>query len=233
MYAKNTTCTIYCTFLSDSLLKRVVEVESLPLDVVKLKVVVYPDLPDEFIDVGNQDHRSLERIQCLGDHRDVAEIHMIRRLIQYEKPGALQDESAEGDQPLLSFRQVTYPGFHDISGDEESGRYGSKLLLRDRSPSTSEELVIDSIIEIQIREILTVVPDLHSRCHHGSDRPSVCDAFKQGALPDAIRTRKQQMPALPQRDIDFLDDRLMILEDRNRIDLQKHSSDILLHRNPE
>lgn len=57
---------------------------------LQIQNLINTNLGDEFGDMGDENHRAVVFIERGGDDRYMAEIYMIGRLIQYQKPGFLK-----------------------------------------------------------------------------------------------------------------------------------------------
>gem|GEM_PF-3761442 len=71
--------------------------------------------------MGDKHHSTFVGIECFGDDREVAEVDMIGRFVEYEESRLKQDESGKGDKSLLSFGEVSDLRLHKFSRDEEPG----------------------------------------------------------------------------------------------------------------
>ena len=95
----------------------------------QIEVVVYPYLPHKLRHVRHEDHRTLILVERLCDDGKMAKVDMVRRLVEDEESGFLEDEAHERDESFLSFGEIADTGFYHIARDEESRRGRAELLL--------------------------------------------------------------------------------------------------------
>ena len=77
-------------------------------------------MPDEFLDVGDEDHRSFIFVESFGDDGEVSEVDMVGRLIEDEESWFFERELREHDESLLSFAERSDRSRHDLTCDEKS-----------------------------------------------------------------------------------------------------------------
>ena len=71
----------------------------------EIEYLIDADLVHEFWHVRDEYHHAAIGAQCLSDAWQMAEVYVIRRLVENQESWFLQDESRERDETFLSFRQ--------------------------------------------------------------------------------------------------------------------------------
>ena len=88
----------------------------------EFEIFINSHLPDELIDMRDEDHRTFVLIECFRDYGKVAEVDMIRWLIEDEKTRFFEGKFREHDESFLSFRECTHGSIHDFTRDEKPAR---------------------------------------------------------------------------------------------------------------
>ena len=99
---------------------------------LEIKDFVNADLGDKVRHVRDEDHRTFIGIECLCDARQVAEVDVIGRLIEYEKPRLLEDEAGKCDESFLSLREVSDFCVDHVLCDEKPCCNGTIAFLIER-----------------------------------------------------------------------------------------------------
>ena len=72
--------------------------------------------------MGDENHSTLVLVERLRDDREVAEVDMIRWLVEDEESWLLEDEPNERNKSLLTFGEIADARLDDITRHEESCR---------------------------------------------------------------------------------------------------------------
>src|SRR3989344_9237116 len=119
-----------------------------------------------------------------------------------------------------------------LGRDEKSCSRGSQLLFEFNFHHLRQFLIY-RCIEIEVREILSVIADANSFLYFSPICASTGDPLEQRALADAVGAREQQVLILLELEILRMLFRLMVFERRIRSDLQDDSPEIFLRGDEE
>ena len=64
---------------------------------LQIQHFVNADLFDKFRNMADQNHRAVVFVERFGDNRQMAEVDVVGRLVQNQKPRSLQHQSGESD----------------------------------------------------------------------------------------------------------------------------------------
>ncbi len=170
--------------------------------------------------MAHDDHRAVVLVERRGDNRQMAEVDVVGRLVQYQKPRFEQHQAREGDKALLSLRERAYFRVYQFAGYEErrrGGCAGSPLLP---SPSRRRARHARSCQSRGSKSPAGSSP----RARPGLSRApfAVPDAIdsRSVALPYPVGAAQKEVLILAQCDLRFVLDRLVVLYRQERGDVQ-------------
>lgn len=110
----------------------------------------------------HENHCSFVFVKCLGNYWKVAEVDVIRWFVQDEKSRLFKSEFAEHHESFLSFRKCTDLCVHDFTSNEKSCRKRTKIFFEHLTTCRLKKTIINFLIKIKCREILSVVSDFYA-----------------------------------------------------------------------
>ncbi|MBP7885171.1 hypothetical protein KAZ93_03345 [Patescibacteria group bacterium] len=109
---------------------------------------------------------SLVVVERLSDHREMTEVDMIRRFVEDEEIGSLDDKTGITEESLLSFGHTVDRIFQDIAREEKCGSDLVDFLIGDLIGHLME-CISDDHIHIECIEVLAIVSYFHIFVDHG------------------------------------------------------------------